>query len=130
MVRRDSSVLQVLSALIPLIITVYFFLITSSEDVQVQSFILFGIIAVSSFIYVLYISWKDRGKMIEGHSADLVQLEKDLNVHKLFEDLSIRLGVVENMLKKKKAQIDPKLFYWILMIILLYLFLKSFGVFP
>ena len=41
-----------------------------------------------------------------------------------------RLSVIEHILKNKRGSIDPRILFWILIAILLYLLLKSVGILP
>ena len=67
-------------------------------------------------------------------SKEIEEMQKALKVKELFNNMEIRLNVVEKLLDKlynKRGQlnIDPRIILWILLIILLLLFLKSIGLF-
>ncbi|MBS3091961.1 hypothetical protein J4466_00930 [Candidatus Pacearchaeota archaeon] len=118
-------------AFISVVIPTIFFIISSPDKITNQTLIIFGIIVLSiiigSFLTYLYSRWKRMSKEIE-------EMQKALKVKELFNNMEIRLNVVEKLLDKlynKRGQlnIDPRIILWILLIILLLLFLKSIGLF-
>ncbi|MCK5149607.1 hypothetical protein KAJ87_01630 [Candidatus Pacearchaeota archaeon] len=67
----------------------------------------------------------------------LMQQDKDLKRIKGFlkkKGFRERKGAIEKMVKNRKSKrgsiaIDPRILFWIIVLILLYLFLKSIGIF-
>ena len=61
------------------------------------------------------------------------EINKSLKPDEFYNNMEVRLRVLEKLSEKKgkKAQtgIDPRIIYWILLLILLILLLKSIGLF-
>ena len=64
------------------------------------------------------------------HGRETEHIKRSLNFKELFDAVDVRLRVLEKLMERKKGQlgIDPRVLWWILILILLYLFLKSIGV--
>ena len=69
---------------------------------------------------------------LRDNKRDVNEIKKSLNYHNLFNEMDVRVKVIERLFDKinKKGQIDPRIIFIIIMLILLYLFLKSIGVLP
>ena len=73
---------------------------------------------------------------IKNNASEISNIKKSLNFQKLFVGMEKRVIVLEKLIdkilygKNRKGQtIDPRIIFWILLIILLFLFLKSIGFF-
>ena len=70
-------------------------------------------------------------KDIKDTKRELEDVKKDLNFKEMYNKMEVRLSVLEKLLEKllkgKKGQIDPRIIIWIILLILLFLFLKSIG---
>jgi len=111
-----------------IVISFALFFVSSPEKITPQTLILFGIIAIVllalSFITYIISKWNKMNNDIENNKADMVEIKKAL--------LDIRLSILENLFNKKgkKGQaIDPRIIGWALLLVLLYLLLKSLGIF-
>ena len=134
---KTINVIGLIVAIASLTIPVASFLITAPEDIKIQSLILFGIMAVAtiifSVVYIIYSGYRRILRDMEDNRKEVHEIKKSLNLHDLFNAMDVRLKVVEKLLdkKNKRAQIiDPRIIWIIIMLILLYLFLKSVGVLP
>jgi quinol-cytochrome oxidoreductase complex cytochrome b subunit len=136
--RKDLTSLIISS--IVMIITLFSFFFTSSEEIPPQTYIIFGIIVVvillGFFIFAIIQKWNGMNSKITGNQEQISEFQKSLNTKKLYDDMDKRISILENLINKlflgknKKGQaIDPRILFWILLIILLLLFLKSIGIF-
>ncbi len=58
-------------------------------------------------------------------------MRKDLNEWKSSHDMSVRLGVLEEVLKmKKRGVFDYRILFFVILMVLLYLFLKTVELVP
>tara|TARA_Y100000310_G_C20340286_1_gene649464 strand:+ start:444 stop:620 length:177 start_codon:yes stop_codon:yes gene_type:complete len=58
-------------------------------------------------------------------------VRKDLNEWKSSHDMSVRLGVLEEVLKmKKRGVFDYRILFFVILMVLLYLFLKTVELVP
>lgn len=130
---KDIATLSI--AIIALVIPTIFFFVQSPNNVSTSSYIIFGIIIlfiiISSFLFYFFNRWKVLNN-------DVNRIKRDLNIKELYNNMDVRLKVVESLLDKlviksnsKKGQfnIDPRIIFWILLILLILLFLKSVGLF-
>ncbi|MDO8508802.1 MAG: hypothetical protein Q7S27_03910 [Nanoarchaeota archaeon] len=126
------SLVTLLSLFVPFIL----FVLNASEEIKVQSIIIFGIIAIasiiSSVIYFFYQSYRNISLGLENNKKEMLEIKRSLNYKELFNNMDVRIKVLEKLLdrKSKKGQIDPRIIWIIVMLILLYLFLKSMGILP
>ena len=126
-------------ALISIIIPLYFFYITSPDEIRNQAVIVFiGIsivLLISIPIIYFYSQWSFLIRKVLQNSNEIKKLEKDLkdiiSSFELEKRLSIMEKLIGNIIKNKRSQIriDPRIIIWIILIILLLLFLKTMGVF-
>jgi len=123
-----SLVLSILALVIPLII----FIVSSPEMITSSLIIAFSAIGifllVFSFLIYFISKFKEVGDNLRKNNQDIQEIKKSLKYKDLFKDMDVRLKVLETL--GKKGQIDPRIIYWILILILLYLFLKVAGVVP
>jgi len=87
------------------------------------------IISVSHFVYQKY---KKIIKDLRDDKKEIIEIKKSLNYKDLFNSMDVRLKVLEKLIEKRnrRAQIDPRIIWIIVLLILLYLFLKSMGFLP
>jgi len=123
------QITSIIFAFIPLV----YLLITSPSQVTAQAMsyaISIFVIAVILFAIITVINgWNKMKTDIKKNSEDIGEIKKLLDFHNLFSDMKYRLSTMEQKLKNKRGQIDPRIIIWILLILLLYLFLKSIGIF-
>ena len=67
---------------------------------------------------------------INRNHNEINKIKTSLNYHQLYSNMDKRLSVIEHILKNKRGSIDPRILFWILIAILLYLLLKSVGILP
>ena len=128
-----NLIFLIMSVVIPLI----FFILTSPAEIKTQTYIIFGIIALvliaGGFVTYVVSKWTSMMRDVKTAKTDIEEIKKDLIFKDLWNKMDIRLNVLENLFfnkKNKKAQtIDPRIIIWIILLILLYLFLKSIGFF-
>lgn len=93
---------------------------------------------MGKFDSVLYYGrWKKMHENISNNGRRIKEIRESLSFKDLFNDIEVRLRVLETWVlgeikkNKKRGQlnIDPRTILWILLLILLYLFLKSMGIF-
>ncbi|MBI2629991.1 hypothetical protein HYW76_02730 [Candidatus Pacearchaeota archaeon] len=126
-----------ISTLIFAAIPIYFLLKTSPKEITYQALIYTGIIiGVVIFIIFLYFirgRYKKMCNDIDINNKNIEDVRRDLNFNELFSKMDVRLRVLEELFKRKNKKgqfvIDPRIILWILLLILLYLFLKSVGFF-
>ncbi len=123
-------ILQIIAILIP----TYFFFITSPEEIKNQTIIIFIgtaiILFIGTAIFYFYSRWKMLINNVKENKNEIDIIKKDINTEKLNNDMNVRLKVIEHLLKNKRGQIiDPRIIFVIIILILLYLFLKSIGIF-
>lgn len=136
--RNSIEVKDVVStalASITFLVSAVYLLFTSPPEITSTMLITFGIIVVvilfgSVFIY-FFSRWNILKRDIAESNNSLEEIHKSLNLQKLFNDMDVRLRVLEELIKSKskKGFIDPRIFYWIILIVLLLLFLKFAGLF-
>jgi len=135
--NRDwYDIIGIIIAVTSVIIPIVFFLQTSSEEIKSQTYIIFGVILIvliliTSFTYIIS-KWNKMSKDVLYTRRELENIKKDLNFNNLSNDIKVRLTVLERLLdmkKNKRGQIDPRIIWWIILLILIFLFLKSIGVF-
>jgi len=126
-----TLLIMFITGVIPTIILIQ----TSSSEIKIQTYVIFGILAlfllIGGFVAYIMSKWNNMGKNIEQNKTDLEDIKKDLNFKDLWNKMDIRLKVLENICntKNKIGAIDPRIIFWILLLFLLYLFLKSVGFF-
>lgn len=132
-----------ISILIFTVVPVFVLYKTTPTKITAQALIIFGIIIgvflvaiIFSFVYSKY---KKMCKDIEGNKKDLQDIKKELNFKSMFNKMDKKVEVMERVMdkivigkiskiKSRKGMIDPRVMIWIILLILLYLFLKSMGV--
>ena len=131
------NIIGLFVAIVSIVIPVIFFIISASNDIKSQSIIIFGIIActviIISFGYLIYKRYRRLFDDLKDNKRDIHEIKKSLNYKESFNNMDVRVRVIEKLLDKmnKRGQfIDPRIIYIIILLILLYLFLKSIGVFP
>lgn len=122
--NRTLNVIGLFVAIVAIVVPAVFFIISAPEKIKVQSIIIFGIISIIviiiSFSYLIYRGYR---RMFN----DLKDNKRDIN------EMDVRLKVIEKLFKRKNKKgqfIDPRIIWIIVLLILLYLFLKSIGVLP
>jgi len=125
-----SLILSLLAILIPTIT----FLISSPEKITPAMITIFAFIGIFLLIFYIYSNikpkWAFLTKNLLQNNREIEEIKNSLKQNVLYNDMDVRLRVIENLLKNKRGQIDPKIIFWILLAILLYLFLKSIGILP
>ncbi len=123
-----SLVLSAAALLIPLII----FIVSSPEAITSSLIIVFSSIGIFLLVFSFLVYFISRFNEINAdlrkNNQDIEGIKKSLKYKDLFKDMDVRLRVLETL--NKKGEIDPRIIYWILILILLYLFLKIAGVLP
>ena len=134
---RTLNVIGLFVAIIAIIIPAISFILSAPDEIKIQSIIIFGIISVIviviSFGYLIYKGYKKIFNDLKENKRDINEIKKSLNYHSLFSDMDVRLRVIETLLGKKNRKgqfIDPRIIWIIILLILIYLFLKSIGVLP
>lgn len=135
--NRTLNVIGLFVAIVAIVVPTIFFIISASDEIKIQSIIIFGIISIIviilSFSYLIYRGYRRMFNDFKENKRDINEIKKSLNYHNLFNEMDVRLRVIEKLfeMKNKKGQfIDPRIIWIIVLLILLYLFLKSIGVFP
>ena len=135
--NRTLNVIGLYVAIVAIVVPTIFFIISASDEIKIQSIIIFGIISIIviilSFSYLIYRGYRRMFNDFKENKRDINEIKKSLNYHNLFNEMDVRLRVIEKLfeMKNKKGQfIDPRIIWIIVLLILLYLFLKSIGVFP
>ena len=133
---KVKEIINLVVMLFSLIAPLAFFVLTSPEEIQTQTYIIFGLIAlfflVGGFITYMFSRWNDMNRNLQKTNKDIEDIKKHLNFRMLWNKMDVRLQVLENLFlkKNKKAQvIDPRIIVWIILLILLYLFFRSVGFF-
>jgi len=135
---KIKDIISIVIGLLSLFIPFYFFFITSREDIQGITIIIFVAISIVLVVFIGSYSvvwkWRLMGGDVQKNKKEIFELRKDLNLKNLFNEMDVRVKVLEELFLKKNKRgnvpVDPRFIFWILMAILLYLFLKSVGVFP
>lgn len=128
------GIINLFVAIIAMVVPTVFLFLNSPENVKNQTYIIFGAIMVvliigASMTYIIS-RWKQMGKDIKATKTELEDVKKEFLFKEMFNKMDVRLSVLENLLggKNKRGQmIDPRIVFWIILLILLYLFLKSIG---
>lgn len=134
--NRTLDFISLLIAILSLIIPLVSFLLSAPNEIKVQSLIIFGImvmaIIIFSFIYFIYRGYRNISYDLKDNRKEIDEIKRSLNYKELFSTMDVRLRVLEKLLEEKnrRGQIDPRIIWIIIMLILLYLFLKSIGIFP
>lgn len=131
------DLVSIILSIIALIITIFFFFVSSPDKITPQTYIIFGTIIILIFVggFITYVTskWKRMINIVENNRREVEDIKKAFDFNRLYQDTDTRLRVVESMIKMlfekkgKRGQIDPRIIFWILLIILLVLFLRSIG---
>lgn len=132
-----KDLVSIILSILALIVTIFFFFVNSPDNITPQTYIIFGIlillILVGGFVTYLTSKWKRMSNLVDNNKRDIEDIKKAFDFNKLYNDMNVRLNVVETMIRElfnkkgKRGQIDPRIIFWILLIILLILFLRSIG---
>ena len=127
-----KDLITICISLITLIIPLMILFVNPPEKISPQTYVVFiGIILLILIgVYSIYIysRWMQIIDDIKENSRAIKEMNKSLNLYELFNKMDVRLKVLEELIfKNKKGQIriDPRIIFWILLIILLLLFLRT-----
>lgn len=130
-----KDLITIAISLIALLVPFYFFIVTSPEEIRIQTYIIFIgtliVLIISVFIIYIYSRWMNLIRNVNNSKTQIQDIKRNLNLKDLFSSIDKRLIMLEMVARKKgkKAQIDPRVIVWIVLLILLILFLKSIGIF-
>lgn len=82
---------------------------------------------------IIYYSGRVKGLVVKinRHEEDIEQIKGKMRETERFAEIEKKIAVLEAINKKnKKGQIDPKIVLFIILLILLYFYLRSIGVSP
>ncbi|MAG02888.1 hypothetical protein CMI42_06120 [Candidatus Pacearchaeota archaeon] len=136
---RDEigNTINLLISIVALLIPIIIFIFSSPENITLLMIMIFstiGVFLLISYILIYFFSrWREYSGDLSKIKKDNEEIKKSLNLNKLFNNMDVRVKVLESLIlnKNKKGQhIDPRIIIWIIVIILLYLFLKVSGVLP
>ncbi len=133
--KVDIDIINLIIGISALVIPSTFFFITAPEKIRLQTLIIFGIITTTIIIilisYLVYGKFKNISKEVEDNKKEIRKMKNSLNTNNLFNDMAVRLKVLEQLMKKNKKgiAIDLRIIWAIILILLLLLFLKSIGFF-
>lgn len=133
---RDIISLVISSAV--MIITIAAFFI--QNNAPPQTYIIFGIIIlliiITFSITSLIKKLNELNTKINKNKLSILEFQKSLNIKEIYNTMDKRIGILEKLIdiflvkKNKKGQsFDIRILFWILLILLLILFLKSIGFF-
>ena len=132
-IKKGSRLFELL-ALIVSIVPIYFLFKTSPTEITGSAFIIFGtiigIIVITLAVFNGYKYYHEIKDDVRKNKNELAEIQKDLNSKKQFDEMEIRLRVVESLLSKgKKGELlEFKIIVSIILIILLLLFLRVMKV--
>jgi uncharacterized membrane protein YedE/YeeE len=118
--------IQTVFVVLATIITLYF---QFSGDRSVESVAFFGIMVILIIFYFSYSYIKDKFSQIEINSAKIKKIEEKMDYMTELNSLKTRIAIMEDRMKKKKGQFDPKIIIIIFIIVVLLLYLRSIGIF-
>ena len=132
-----KDIISIALSVISVVITILLFYIQKPENITPLTIILSVTIISFSVIgfLIIYIwsKWRDLVKKVIENKKEMNEINKSLKPDEFYNNMEVRLRVLEKLSEKKgkKAQtgIDPRIIYWILLLILLILLLKSIGLF-
>lgn len=130
-----KDIISIAISFIAIVVTIALFYFQEPENIPPVAIILsVTIISFSlvGFIIIYILSrWNDLSRRVENNKKEILEIKKSLKLHELYNDMEKRLSILEKLLesKNKKGQrgIDPRILYWIILLILLYLLLRSIG---
>ena len=120
----DIDIVNLTIGVSALLIPFIFFLITAPEKIQIPSLVIFGIIVVTIIIILIayqpYNKFKNISKEIENNKKEIKEIKSNLNTNNLFNDMAVRLKVLETLMKKNKRgiAIDLRIIWAIILLIL------------
>ncbi len=118
-----GTLFVIITAIVP-IITQFF------GGGDILSIAIFGIIGAFVFFYVAWDYIKDKFGQIEKLKKKVEEIEKGVDYMKEVHNLDKRISVLEKENeRKRKGQIDPRIILIIFLAVLLYLYLRSIGIF-
>jgi len=81
---------------------------------------------------MIYSGYKNLIGNINQNNKEITDIKKSLKFKDLYNNMDVRMKVLEKLSenRNKKAQIDPRIIGIIILLILLYLFLKSMKILP
>lgn len=137
--KKITDLFIQITSLIIMIVPIYFLLKTTPKEVTSQVLITFGIIVgLVSLIFIfsfIYSKYKKMCNDIKINKDDMKEIRKDLNFMELFNNMDKRISVLERLFdklisKSKRGNfvIDPRIIMWLLLIFLLFLFLRQMGI--
>ena len=131
--NKIANTITIFVTMLSIVLPSFFFIVTSSEKITTQTYVIFiGILMTSIagiIIYYFYSKWEETTKRTIDNSKTIKDIKRDINTQNLFNDMEKRLSVMEALSKSKKAMIDPRILFAIVLAILLFLFLKSINFF-
>jgi len=92
-----------------------------------ESILIMGLMIVIGLLSSGWSYLKERFDLIDENRQKINKLHDRINLMKYFHEIDKRLSLVEETNRKKKGQINPQVLIIIVLLILLYLFLRSAG---
>lgn len=130
--RERKDTLSIIIAVIGIIVSVILFSFGSPKKINLTAIIILISIVIATLIISIYIyinsEWKNMNKNIISNRREINEIKKSLKYEQDYYNMKERVSILESILKSKKAQIDPRIIFWILFSVLIYLFLKSMNI--
>ena len=122
-------------SIIAIVVTITLFYINDPENISPTAVILSVTIISISFIGLIiihiYSRWGRLSQRIGDNKKDIIEINRSLKLHELYNIMDKRLSILEKLIDNKKAQvgISPHIIYWIILLILLFLLFRSMNIF-
>ncbi|MBI2173141.1 MAG: hypothetical protein HYT73_02945 [Candidatus Aenigmarchaeota archaeon] len=117
--EKFATILVIVVGIIP-IVTQF------SSQGDSSSLILLGAIFLVILIYFISDYVKDKLSQVDKVVEKIAKMEEKVDYMKSIHELDKRVSLIEE--KKKKGQVDPRLAAIVILLVLLYLYLRSIGI--
>ena len=130
-----EKAVQIIIPILSVLIGVYFQRLNTEQSTFYFLALLFAVAAFFIVSYPINV-FKNRMEQVDKNTKDLRQLRENLNdmknelvLTKKMENIDARLSVIEKH-DNRKGQVDPRWVLIIIILIILYMYLRSIGVAP
>src|SRR3989338_2944385 len=120
---KYQEMIQTVVAILSIFVALYF----QPTIERSQGIALFIILLILIFGYFIYLSAKDKINQLGEQSKRLKTLEEKVNYMKEINEIKTKMEVMNERIKKLKGQIDIQTILIVLIVVVLFLYLRSIG---
>jgi quinol-cytochrome oxidoreductase complex cytochrome b subunit len=130
---RAKDIIGIGLSIITIMITLTIFYLRDPGKISPTTIIISVATLLISFIGVIIITirsnWNNLSSRVDKNKKEISEINKSIKLQNLYNTMEKRVSILERLMDNKKAQfsIDPQYIYWIILLILLFLLLRSAG---